>query len=110
VAGKPQNSDTTANNPDQAGPIDERTFAAMTDAYGNYFKGLADINAEAYRFITDRLQQDIRLSTDIARCENADQALELQRTFCAKLVDDYTTETQRIIALMYNAADNRNSN
>ncbi|MEM9685081.1 MAG: phasin family protein, partial [Pseudomonadota bacterium] len=74
--------------------------------YQSYFDGLSNVSAEAYRFMSQRFEEDMRLSTAISQCRDAGEVLELQRAFCTKLVDDYVTEMGRLMALATDSVAN----
>ena len=83
------------------------SFEAMSDAYATWIKNANKLQAEAIRFVGERLDKDLQLLSRLGACKKPDEFLALQSDATSELVNDYLEEGKRWIALLSNPANNQ---
>jgi|GEM_PF-5999339 len=74
------------------GPIVEMA----SQAFGRYVDGVAVLNQEMTRFLTDRLRQDAEFGHALTGCQTFAEAADMQREWVRKAAEDYAAEAQRL--------------
>lgn len=86
-----------------SGPDPLSTYQAgyqnVADIYGHFLRGLVDANAESYRFVTRRLEDDFQWPAALAQCRNPVEFMEVQGRFLEKMFTDYLEEGRRMLEL-----------
>ncbi len=63
-----------------------------------------EMGSEAVRFLSDRLQQDIRTQQAMLRCTSLAEMQKLQAEFLRSAGDQYAAEARRMLELMQGTA------
>jgi hypothetical protein len=89
---------------DVAGPFDlgfaglstHAPFAAMADFNTRLFTAFATASEEWAHFVAGRLQEDLRLSRDLAACQTPPEILNVYRDFYEQACKDYGRELAKL--------------
>lgn len=87
---------------DAMGDAAMASFQTVSAAYANWFKSANRLQAEALRFVTDRLNKDRDLLARFAACKKPEDVVNLQSEAATELVNDYLEEGARWFALLGN--------
>ena len=82
---------TAAESPAALGPASLGTAAVQA---------WMDMGTETFRFVWDRLQQDIKTQQAMLACTSLDQVRQVQAEFLAAAQEQYTAEAARMLAMM----------
>lgn len=63
-----------------------------------------DIGAEALKFASDRMTQDMQVQKELLECKGLEDLQKIQTAFFSKAVADYTAEMSRTMELMMTAS------
>lgn len=77
----------------------QASYQSAADMYGQFLRGLFDVNAESCRFVARRLEEDFQWPAALAQCRNPVELLEVQGRFLEKMVADYMEEGRRMLDL-----------
>lgn len=68
-----------------------------TQAFQAYANGLATLNAEIMGFVNKRLQHDADLGRALSKCQNWNQAVEVQQEWAQKASEEYLAEASKLM-------------
>ena len=60
---------------------------------------LTDFGAEMLSFVAERVKEDVKTQHKILHCKNVGELQQIQAQFIQKAVDQYSTETGKLVAL-----------
>ena len=63
------------------------------------FKTLAEMNAEGYRFVVKRMEEALRLPTEIATCKSPAEIFEVQAAFMDRMIDDCMQQASKVMSM-----------
>ena len=73
------------------------------DAFGEasraYVNGMAAVNGEVFRFLSQRLRRDVETGQTMARCDDWSKAASLQQDWARAAMEDYMAESSRLMEL-----------
>jgi hypothetical protein len=78
----------------------EQFVETATKASMAGFESAGRLQAEAMRFVADRLAKDFEMPARFARCRSLGGVLEEQWNYAATMVKDYGEESRRMFELM----------
>ena len=84
---------------DQITAFNTTAMEAFTKASRAYVSGMAAVNGEVFRFVTQRLRHDVEVGQSLAGCEDFSKAASLQQEWARKAMDDYMAEAGRLMEL-----------
>jgi hypothetical protein len=79
-----------------AGLATHAPLAAMADFNTKLFTAVAAASEEWAQFVAGRLQEDLRLSRDLAACQSPPEILNVYRVFYEQACKDYGREFARL--------------
>ncbi len=63
------------------------------------FKALAEMNAESYRFVVKRIEEAVRLPSELAVCKSPAEIFEVQAAFVDRMIDDCMGQASKVMAM-----------
>ena len=81
----------------------QEAFAAAFGPWGQmgaaWAEAMSGIGAEAMRFLTERVQQDVATQQKLLHATSLDEVRHIQAEFVQKAIDQYTAETGRMVEI-----------
>jgi hypothetical protein len=83
-------------------------YAALLDSSQNTFSSWMQeamaLSQEVFRFVHERLEEDVAASLTFARCRSAEDVIDCQRRFATKAVEQYSAEIGKFSQIMVKLA------
>lgn len=74
-------------------------LAAMADANGKFYAGLAELNKEWAGFVNRRLQNDFNLLPQLGACKGPQDVLNVYSEFYRQTFEDYQGEFEKLMKM-----------
>lgn len=112
-----EKSDTTGGGKPVTG-IDLTSDLATLQSLGfnqmNHFgtawlEALSDMGSEVVNFVADRIKEDVKTQHEILHCEDLAELQEIQGRFVQKAIDQYTSETGKLVEMSHNFLQSQES-
>ncbi len=95
----------------------QTAFAGFADAQSSgmnilsamgmaWFENMSDVNAELLSFVADRVKEDVQTQHQLLHCKSLAEAQHIQAEFVQKAIEQYTTETGKLVELSQQALGN----
>ena len=68
-------------------------------------KSWLEMVSESTRFVTERLQEDLKTQRAMMACRTPAELMQVQTEFCRTAVEQYSAEVTRLFGMMSQAAD-----
>ena len=97
---------TVSRASDGKADLSAATMQSLDVVSGAFTGWLRDANrfqAEAIRFLNDRLNKDIQMMSQYAACKKPEEIFELQAKLATSMVSDYMAEGTKVLELFGNA-------
>jgi hypothetical protein len=93
---------------------DDAPMKALSDlqkaGFGNamgmstaWMEALSDMGAEVLGFVADRVKEDVHTQHEILHCKNLGDLQHIQAQFVQKAIDQYQTETGKLVEMSTSA-------
>lgn len=82
----------------------ENAYKPVGSLYGGYVKCASMINVEAMDFVKHRIEEDLLLPQKMAACKTPLEIYNMQVAFYTRMVDDYVSESHKMLGLAQSAA------
>ena len=77
--------------------LQEAGFGNMIGLSTAWFEALGDMSEEVVSFVTNRIKEDVKVQHEIMHCKNVTEMQRIQSQFLQKAMDQYRTETSKLI-------------
>jgi hypothetical protein len=81
----------------------EAGFGNMVGLSAAWFEALGDMSAEVVSFVADRIKKDVKVQHEIMHCKDLSEIQQIQSQFLQKAMDQYQSETGKLIEMGTNA-------
>lgn len=81
------------------GTLNEETLAIMAKANEAMLEGMAALQREILEFGNARLQQDLEMQGELAKCGDLQEMWKKQAEFAQKAMQHYSAETAKLVDL-----------
>ena len=80
--------------------MDPQSVEVVTKTYRAWLSRASRVRDEALRFAQDRIEKELEVGVQLARCTSPTEAFTVQAEFASKMAADYLAESQKMIELM----------
>lgn len=79
--------------------VNNLSMEAFSEASRAYVNGMAAVNGEVFRFLSQRMRRDMETGQSMARCDDWSKAAALQQDWVRAAMEDYMAESSRLMEL-----------
>jgi len=79
--------------------LQEAGLGNMVGLSAAWFEALGDMSAEVVSFVADRIKEDVKVQHEIIHCKNVTEMQHIQSQFLQKAMDQYQTETGKLVEM-----------
>ena len=73
--------------------------SAVARMYVTWLEGIGDLGSEAFQFVSERINEDVKVQHEILHCKNPADLLSIQRRFLQTALDQYVEEGGKLMKL-----------
>lgn len=77
----------------------QEAMESLTELANGIVRGFADYNREVFRFVSERISDDLATGSELTKCQSVAEVMSLQNAFIDRAIRDYTQEAERLTTL-----------